>query len=136
MKKLANHLYWFLIAGALFYYLYHKGYIFANFENITPQETYQMLQHERNVTLLDVRTKREKREDGYIEGAKLIPVEELEKRIDELSPYKKRKLIVYCRSGHRSVTASRILANAGYRTYNVKGGINAWKKEGLPLASY
>ncbi len=135
IKKLTSHLYWILIAGALFYYLYHKGYIFADFENLTPRAAYEMLSHDHNVTLLDVRTQQEQKEDGYIEGAKLIPLHELKKRVNELTPSRRKKVIVYCRSGHRSVTASRVLADEGYHPYNLEGGIREWKKEGLPLAS-
>ena len=43
-------------------------------------------------------------------------------------------LLLYCKGGVRSVRAAVKLYNAGYRNLcSLKGGIDAWKKEGLPV---
>ncbi len=42
-------------------------------------------------------------------------------------------LILICRSGARSDTVASALANAGYTTYNVSGGMIAWEAAGLPV---
>jgi hydroxyacylglutathione hydrolase len=81
--------------------------------------------------LLDVRTAEEYAE-GHIKGALLIPVQELQQRISEVP--KDRQVYVYCRSGVRSVRASKILVKAGYtRVENVQGGFMAWKDAGYPV---
>jgi rhodanese-related sulfurtransferase len=123
-----------LILG-LVYYLYIKGYIFVNFENVSPKEAYKMLQEQKDkIVLIDVRTPQEYKEDGHIKGAILIPVDQLHEKVDELRKYKNDKiLMVYCRSGNRSVLASRFLSGLGFKVYNIKGGINKWKEEGLPV---
>ena len=85
------------------------------------------------VFLLDVRTQ-EEFDEGYIEGAILIPDYELESRLDEVPV--DEKILVYCRSGRRSVTASNILIDAGYTdVYNMLGGINDWKDAEYPVVT-
>jgi len=76
--------------------------------------------------LLDVRTQGEY-DAGHIEGSTLIPVDELESRLSEIEEYKDTPILVYCRSGNRSVTASNILINNGFtKVHNLLGGIGAW----------
>ena len=66
---------------------------------------------------------------GHIENALNIPVDELEQRLDELDPVV--EILVYCRSGLRSSRAMKILTENGFsRTYNMEGGIEAWKRFG------
>lgn len=100
--------------------------------NITDEEAKQMIESE-DVILLDVRTEAEYH-TAHIEGATLIPVSELGNRTKELN--KSKKIVVYCRSGNRGVTASGILIEQGFdRVYNVLGGINAWEERGYPVVS-
>jgi len=124
-----------LVILGLGYYLYMKGYIFANFKNVSPIEAYKLIEEQKdNIIILDVRTPEEFKEDGHLKGAILIPVNILHQKVDELRKYKNDKIIlVYCRSGNRSVLASRFLSNLGFKVYNIKGGINEWKAEGLPV---
>lgn len=85
------------------------------------------------VLILDVRTPEEYRE-GHIHGSVLIPVQELEKRVGEISDHLQKPVLVYCRSGNRSVTASKILiANGFHDLYHMKGGIKSWIKHQLPV---
>lgn len=82
------------------------------------------------VKILDVRTSQEFSQ-GHIKGAVLIPVSELSDRIQELVPFKNRSILVYCHSGNRSATASRILKKAGFtKISNLQGGIKAWISAG------
>ena len=100
--------------------------------NITGEEAKRMVDTE-DVSLLDVRTE-EEYNSAHIEGATLIPVSELSNRTQELN--KSKKIVVYCRSGHRSATASGILVEHGFeRVYNVLGGINAWEERGYPVVN-
>ena len=80
--------------------------------------------------LLDVRTQEEFHE-GHIKGAKLIPVSEINDRLNELDSMKDRQILVYCRSGRRSNVASKILIKRGFtKVINLKGGIIAWVNAG------
>ncbi len=127
-KKFTNILYWIAMMGLVLYFAYSKGWILTNFESITPQQAQSLLQNDNNVTLLDVRTIEEFKQ-GHIRGAKLIPLSVLEKNLDKLRADQNKKIIVYCRSGNRSVAASRILNKHGFVPLNVKGGIIGFMRE-------
>ena len=122
MKKTTNILYWIAMAGLLFYFAYTKGWILANFESISPKQAQTLILHDDNVTLLDVRTAEEYK-SGHIRGAKLIPLNKLEANLDKLKADRDKKIVVYCRSGNRSVAASRILEKHGFVPLNVKQGM-------------
>jgi len=110
------------MAGLLFYFAYTKGWILANFESVTPKQAEMLILNDDNITLLDVRTVEEYK-SGHIRGAKLIPLGKLEANLDKLKADKNKKIIVYCRSGNRSVAASRILEKHGFVPLNVKQGM-------------
>ena len=74
---------------------------------------------------LDVRTIKEHKEKS-ISGTHCIPLQEIEKRIQELDQYRAKNIIVYCRSGNRSRTATKILNTNGFNAYNLVGGMNEW----------
>jgi rhodanese-related sulfurtransferase len=84
------------------------------------------------VLLLDVRT-REEFASGHIAGALLIPVQELERRMDELEDSRTKTIIAYCRTGNRSGRAAAMLSAKGFTVFNMKGGIVEWDAERLPL---
>jgi len=74
--------------------------------------------------LLDVRTDEERRK-GSISGSIHIPLHQLRSRLAELP--KDREIIVYCRSGHRSYYACRMLVQRGFRARNLTGSYRTWK---------
>ena len=77
--------------------------------------------------ILDVRTIPEYEGPlGHIEGAKLIPVQELDSRLEELEPYRDQEIIVVCRSGNRSRRATKLLNSYGFNAINMLGGMKAW----------
>ncbi|OYD17534.1 hypothetical protein CH333_00605 [candidate division WOR-3 bacterium JGI_Cruoil_03_44_89] len=99
------------------------------YSDITPQELMQKIARGEKFILLDVRSKGEYTW-GHIKGAILIPYTEIESRYGELGR-KSREIVVYCKSGHRSVTASKTLVRLGfYGVKNLSGGIEAWKRAG------
>jgi len=62
------------------------------------------------------------------DGAVMIPLAELPDRLDEIP--KEREIVVYCRTGARSETAARMLADEGFSSvFNFVGGIHAWVDE-------
>ena len=98
--------------------------------NMVAAVTAQSLVKDPKVTIIDVRTPQEYK-DGHLKRAKLIPVSEIGSRIGEISSLKDSEILVYCRSGHRSSIAARILKKAGFtRISNMQGGISAWQGAG------
>jgi rhodanese-related sulfurtransferase len=84
--------------------------------------------------ILDVRTPAEFR-SVHLDDALLIPLQELQARVDELSPYKDSDILIYCATGNRSTVASKILIDRGFnRIYNLRHGIVDWQKHKLPVA--
>jgi rhodanese-related sulfurtransferase len=75
---------------------------------------------------LDVRTLNEHRAKA-IPNSPVIPVQELESRVNELNKYKDKKIVVYCRSGNRSKRGTDILINHGFDAVNLEGGMNKWQ---------
>lgn len=134
-KQITTLFYYLAIAGIAAYFAYVKGWIFSDFESISPKSAYELLQNDSNVALLDVRTPEEFSKE-HIEGATLIPVQVLAQNLSMLSEVKDKKIIVYCHSGSRSVAASRILVENGFVPLNVSGGITAWKADGLSVTAF
>jgi phage shock protein E len=103
------------------------------YKTLSAAETQAFLTQTPDAIVLDVRTAEEFRsETGHLPKAMLIPVQELEQRIGELSAKKKQPIVVYCRSGTRSKRASEILAAQGFTALNLEGGIMAWLSAPLP----
>ncbi len=84
------------------------------------------------VEVVDVRSRAEfEGELGHIEGSKLLPLEELRTRIDEISAC--RPVVFICQTGKRSAMAATILRKAGLpRVANLAGGLVRWRALGLP----
>ena len=77
-----------------------------------------------DVIILDVRSE-EEYITGHIKGAILFPLDEIEDRINEIEN-KNAKIIVYCKSGRRSVCACEILVKAGFTNIYNLGGVVNW----------
>ena len=130
-KSVTDKLFYVAMAVMGLYLLYTKGLILANYESVNPKVAYEMIQNDNNITLLDVRTVQEYKKDGHIAGAKLIPLHELSRNLQMLD--KSKKVLVYCRSGNRSSSASRFLGKEGFIVINMSGGMNEWRSEKLPV---
>jgi len=84
--------------------------------------------------LLDVREDSEFAQ-GYIAGAKHIPVGELDQRIAELDDWRDQDILIYCRAGQRSARAAAVLKRHGFTNlHKLDGGIMAWQSANLPLS--
>jgi len=77
----------------------------------------------REVQLIDVRTEAEYAR-GHLPDAVNIPVDTLRDRLDEID--REQEVIVYCQVGLRGYTASRILAQRGYKVTNLTGGYKSY----------
>ncbi len=83
--------------------------------------------------ILDVREPSEWN-DFHIAGSTLIPLGELDSRLNELP--RDQQIVVICRTGHRSAQGRDILLGAGFtQVTSVTGGITQWKAAGYPTVS-
>lgn len=104
----------------------------ASFRDVTAQEAAAFIA-EKTPLILDVRTPREF-QSGHLQDAVLLPVQDLQRRIGELSGYKERPVFIYCRTGNRSTVASKLLIDAGHReVVNLRRGIVDWERQGMKV---
>lgn len=88
------------------------------------------MNHSNRPILLDVR-EREEFAGGHIPGARLIPVGQISKHIDELAGLEERPIVTVCRSGGRSATAAAVLTVAGFKNVrSLDGGMRRWTELG------
>lgn len=89
-------------------------------------ELAELMQSTRDLQLIDVRESDE-REICHIGGLH-IPLSTLPDHLSQLS--RDKPIVVYCRSGGRSMQACHFLLQAGYRDVkNLTGGILQWIEE-------
>ena len=99
-----------------------------NNSDIVSMEEFQSEILSENTFVLDVRTEAEFYGPlGHIDGAMLIPIDELSLRINELEDMKDKDIYVVCRSGNRSNVGKNILKENSFNAINVDGGMLAWK---------
>lgn len=99
-------------------------------KNISPQEFHDMITKNPNLQVVDVRTPQEFAA-GHIKGAKNVDFRSPDFEKNIAKAVKKRKtVLVYCRSGKRSLNAMNLMVKNGFKdVYNMEGGILAWEKE-------
>lgn len=77
--------------------------------------------------LIDVRNQHE-HQSGAIPGSKLIEMHNLPREVTKLN--KDKPVVVYCRSGMRSVSAAKWFVDQGFNTHNLEHGIAGWIRGG------
>ena len=99
-----------------------------SYQQISQEEAWDMM-NTRQVVILDVREQNEF-DAGHISGAVLLPVGTITaETASTVIPDLDSVVLVYCRSGNRSKTASKALAELGYTEVYEFGGINTWPYE-------
>ena len=99
-------------------------------KDVIMMEEFQSSILDKNTIVLDVRTEEEYFGPlGHIENAILIPIQELQSRLDELNQFKNETIYVVCRSGQRSNVGKDILNANNFRAVNVDGGMISWRPE-------
>jgi rhodanese-related sulfurtransferase len=97
----------------------------ASSKKISAEEAKSIMDGKEPYILLDVRTESEFKEE-HLEGAMLIPSDEIVERAETDLPDKDALIMVYCRSGGRSSRATKELADMGYTNVRDIGGIIDW----------
>jgi rhodanese-related sulfurtransferase len=95
----------------------------------------------RGALLIDIRGDDQRREDGLIPGAILLPRNSLEWRCDLASPWwhpainrRDLRIILICNQGYQSSLAAATLQRLGLtRATDLDGGFTAWAAAGLPV---
>ncbi len=93
------------------------------------------LDAEKDLLVLDVRTPEDfVGEQGHIEEAINIPVEDLQQRMDEIGDYLENPVAIVCRTDKKSVKAALLLTEEGFADVHVvRGGMTKWIEAGLPV---
>jgi rhodanese-related sulfurtransferase len=102
----------------------------ASVPGITASDLNEKLKFGKHPVVLDVRQPDEFHQ-MHIAGAKLIPLHELYRHLNELP--KHREIVCVCATGNRSRSAAKILAREGYTVYDMKGGMISWRRAKLPV---
>ncbi|MBD0350238.1 MAG: rhodanese-like domain-containing protein [Flavisolibacter sp.] len=98
-------------------------------KSITVEELKQKMDSGKKVNLVDVREPHEYQEANI--GGRLVPLGKVQTmQVEDLEDLKDEEVIVYCRSGRRSMIACLVLDQMGFKdTYNLEGGILAWQEK-------
>jgi rhodanese-related sulfurtransferase len=98
---------------------------------VGPMDAVRLLN--QGAVLVDVRSQAEF-DSGHILDAKHVPQDQLGTSAETLKKYKDKVVIACCESGMRSGAAARVLQAQGFtKVVNLKGGLQAWRAENLPL---
>ena len=101
----------------------------ASYQQITAEEAKSMMEEQPDAVILDVR-EQDEYDAGHIPGAVLLAVGTInEETAASAIPEKDTVVLVYCRSGNRSKTASQALVDLGYTQIYEFGGIKDWPYE-------
>ena len=115
-----------------------------NNQTITVQQAKDLMDSSTNAIIVDVRNETEY-QAGHLNGAILLPLYRIENfNWADFQEYTgpsanifqllwNHDLIIYCKSGSRSVIACNILSNHGFNVCNIQGGIVAWMQAGYPI---
>ena len=122
MKKIKSILMFFVLTFSM-------SFCSKNVDVISMEEFQNNILNDKSI-ILDVRTEEEYFGPlGHINGAILIPIDELENRLSELEIYKNDTIYVVCRSGNRSNFGKDILNANNFKAINVDGGMLACKAD-------
>ncbi len=101
--------------------------------SVTPMQLTQLVNHQGGL-VIDVRSPAEFAQ-GHIVNARNIPIDDLPNRVNELTKHKDKPIIMCCQRGVTSLAGVNTLVRAGFdKVYNLKGGINGWLADKLPLS--
>ncbi len=93
---------------------------------VHPLDVHKLKNTGTEILILDVRQPKEW-DLTHIDGAKLIPLDQLPQRVTELENWRDKPIVVHCHHGARSLRAAAWLRQAGFaQVKSMAGGIEAW----------
>jgi rhodanese-related sulfurtransferase len=93
---------------------------------INVAEVATLLKDDPNFLLLDCRNQDEY-DLVHLDGCTLIPMGELQERLQEIAAHRSKRVIVYCHLGGRSLQVANWLRHQGYPlAQSMAGGVDAW----------
>ncbi|HWG76156.1 MAG TPA: rhodanese-like domain-containing protein [Steroidobacteraceae bacterium] len=117
------------LAAVLFYEMRLRS---QNTASVVPQDAIRMMN--QGATVLDLRAQ-QAYHDGHINGARHFEAAQILEAGDSLKRYRERPLILYCDRGTVAAAAVRTLTRQGFKkVFTLRGGLDAWRAEKLPLA--
>ncbi len=100
--------------------------------NVSAQQLVDMVNNSAAV-VVDLRDKAEF-DQGHIVDSLNIPFANLESRMDELSKYKDKPIVIACKMGQQAGSAGTMLRKAGYENVSrLRGGITEWRGQNMPV---
>ncbi len=102
---------------------------------ISVDEVKRKLDEKDDFLILDVRSTEDYQgEQGHILGSVSVPLDKLSERINELSEYIEKTVVIFCRTDRRSAKAALLLAKNGFADVHVvRQGMTDWNSKGYPL---
>jgi rhodanese-related sulfurtransferase len=103
----------------------------SNISEVSPTASFALIQ--KGSLLVDVREPSEIAKKSFdVPDIMMIPLRQFEQRFKEIPVT--RNVVIACRSGSRSVMATRFLIDHGYsKAVTMQHGIVGWERDGLPL---
>jgi rhodanese-related sulfurtransferase len=99
--------------------------------SVSPQEAVMLIN--RGALVVDIRSN-EDFEAGHISGARRVPSDQIVTGATAIERFKEKTIVTYCESGVTAAAAARQLIRHGFKhPVNLRGGIQAWRAEQLPL---
>lgn len=126
MKKSVSVVYKFI--ATIFLFLF--GSTGAKAQSVSVEELKEILSTDSCAILIDVRNKSEFVGNmKMLPKAKHIPLSVFADSLASLNKFKERNIYIICRSGRRSMIATKQLVKNGFNCYNVTGGMAAYRKK-------
>lgn len=105
------------------------GYAFNDAMEITPRDTKRLLDDRADFVLIDCRLPSEAAVTR-IDGAELIPLQQIQQHSEKLMQWKDKPIVVHCKVGGRSMQFAQILKQSGFTNVrSMAGGILLWNKD-------
>lgn len=100
------------------------------FQRVGPEQVKELIT--QGAKVIDVREPKEQVQDGRLADSELVPLNSF---LSSPKQYLNQDNVVFiCKVGQRSAIACEMAAAVGLsQLYNLDGGIEAWKKTGLPV---
>lgn len=102
-----------------------------DFAAIPPHDAIRLMN--QGALVLDVRDG-EPYASGHIGEARHVPLKEVAGSAESLKKFREKPVVTYCETGMNGGVAARELRKLGFsKVFNLRGGLNAWRQENLPV---